>query len=328
MTNGPVVSVVIPAYQAEATIGAAIESCLRQELADLEVVVVDDGSTDGTAAVVRTHLGDPRVRLLEPGMNRGVSAARNTALDAATGTWIATLDADDQMTDDRLAVLVAAAESTGVDLVHDDMLLVREGETEPYSTLHRSSGLVLDAPRTIELDLFLECDIGGPSAYSIGLSQPIMRRTFLVEHGIRYDERLRVGEDYLLYLDCLLAGARWVQIPSAHYVYVQRAGSATSSSLVRTLEGKLQTADEVLARPALTVAQRSALRRYRASLRSILAYHRVTEPAKGKQFGAALRAAATNPQFVVRLAEQLPAVARRRWAYHVRRDRHALDMLR
>jgi succinoglycan biosynthesis protein ExoO len=328
MTSGPVVSVVIPAWQAEATVGATIESCLCQELVDLEVIVVDDGSTDGTAAVVRRYLRDPRVRLIEPGVNRGVSAARNTALDAATGTWIATLDADDWMTDDRLAVLVAAADAAGADLVHDDLILVHEGETEPYSTLNRSTGLVLTEPRTIGLDLFLDYDIGGPSTYRIGLAQPILRRAFLVEHGIRYDERLRVGEDYLLYLDCLLAGAQWVQIPSAHYVYLQRAGSATSSSLVRTLEGKVRVAEEVLARPGLAPAQRSLLRRYRANLRSILAYHRVVEPAKEKRIGTALRAAATNPLFLKRLGEQVPAVAKRRWAYHVRGDEHALDMLR
>lgn len=321
------VSVVIPAYNAATTVGAAIDSCLRQHLRDLEVLVVDDGSTDATVDVVGSRLDDPRVRLIELGENRGVAAARNAALDAAAGTWIATLDADDWMTDDRLDVLVAAAVAAGADMVHDDELLVRDGETEPYSTLYRSSGLTLTEPRVIDLDLMIDCETGGRLAYRIGLAQPLLRRAFLEAHGIRYDERLRVGEDYLVYLDCVLAGARWIQVPTAHYAYVQRAGSATSGSQVRTIEGKLRVCEEVLARPALDASQRASLTRYRANLRSLLAYQRVVEPAKQRRPGAALRAAITNPRFLLRLGEQLPAVAKRRWAYHVRGDEHALDML-
>lgn len=328
MTKTPVVSVVIPAYNAAATVGVAIDACLRQSLADFEAIVVDDGSTDATVEVVRGRLADPRVRLIELGENRGVSGARNAALAVATGTWIATLDADDWMIEDRLDVLVAAGEAAGADMVHDDSLLVHDGEVEPYSTLCGSAGLTLTEPRTIDLDMMIDCETGGRARYRIGLAQPMVRRAFLEAHHIRYDERLRVGEDYLLYLDCMLAGARWVQVPTAHYAYVQRAGSATSSSQVRTIEGKLRICEEVLARPGLTPAQRSSLRRYRSNLRSLLAYRRVVEPVKARRFGAAVKAVATNPRFFKRLGEQLPAVAKRRWAYHVRGDEHALDMLR
>jgi succinoglycan biosynthesis protein ExoO len=327
MPTGPLVSVVIPAYNTATMVGAAIESCLRQTITDIEVLVVDDGSTDDTVAVVRGHTTDPRVRLIELGTNRGVSSARNAALDAATGTWIATLDADDWMTDDRLEVLLEAAASTGADMIHDDLLLVHEGETEPYSTLTKSSRALITEPRAIDLDLMIDAELGGRATYRVGLAQPLIRRELLESHQIRYDPALRVGEDYLLYLDCVLAGARWIQIPSAHYVYVQRTGSATSRSPVATIEGKLRSCEGVLARTTLTAAQRVSLERYRANLRSLLAYKRVTEAVKARHPGRALRAVVTNPLFVKRLGEQLPAVVKRRWAYHVRHDEHALDML-
>ncbi len=328
MSSDPVVTVVIPAYNAAAHLRAALDSCLRQTMADFEVIVVDDGSTDGTAAVAEEFTTDPRVRVLSLGVNRGVSAARNTALENARGTWIATLDADDWMTDDRLEVLVHAAEAQGADLAHDDEYLVHDGETEPYSTLARATGALVDDTVPVDLDRLVDCEIGGPSAYRLGLTQPILRRAFLEQHGIRYDCALRVGEDYLLYLECLLAGARWIQIPTAHYVYVQRSCSATRTAQVPTIEAKLRVCEAVLARTTLTAAQQASLQRYRRNLRSLLAYQRVAEPAKRGRPREAVRALVQNPTFFRRAARELPDLVGRRWAHHVRRDPHAFDMIR
>jgi glycosyltransferase involved in cell wall biosynthesis len=85
--------VVVPAYNAARTAGQAISSALGQTLSDLEVIVVDDGSTDSTSNVVDT-LTDPRVRLISQA-NAGAGAARNAGIEAARGRWVAFLDADD-----------------------------------------------------------------------------------------------------------------------------------------------------------------------------------------------------------------------------------------
>lgn len=91
----PLVSVVIPAYNAEQFIGCTLDSVLAQTYSALEVLVVDDGSQDGTAAVVRQYeILDCRVRLLQQA-NAGVAAARNTGIQAVTGEFVAPLDADD-----------------------------------------------------------------------------------------------------------------------------------------------------------------------------------------------------------------------------------------
>ena len=87
------VSVVIPAYNAAETIAQTIGSALAQTITDLEVIVVDDGSTDATPAVIKS-ISDSRLRLVERS-NGGVAAARNTGIAAARGEWIAFLDADD-----------------------------------------------------------------------------------------------------------------------------------------------------------------------------------------------------------------------------------------
>jgi len=90
----PQVSVVIPVYNRAATIGRAVASVLGQSFQDFELILVDDGSTDGTADAIRSF-GDPRVRLVQHERNRGAAAARNTGVAAAAGDLIAFLDSDD-----------------------------------------------------------------------------------------------------------------------------------------------------------------------------------------------------------------------------------------
>ena len=91
--SSPLVSVVIPAYNAERTIAATLATVLGQTVADIEVVVVDDGSTDGTAQLA-TSLGDPRLRVVHQA-NAGHAAARNTGIAQARGTYVSMIDADD-----------------------------------------------------------------------------------------------------------------------------------------------------------------------------------------------------------------------------------------
>jgi hypothetical protein len=107
----PRLSVIMPAWNAEATIGAALASVLAETAVDLECVVVDDASTDGTTSVVEAIAADdPRVRLVRAPVNAGASAARNLALDVARGTWLAFLDADDRLLPGGLAAMMRAAE--------------------------------------------------------------------------------------------------------------------------------------------------------------------------------------------------------------------------
>ncbi|GAB4354640.1 MAG: hypothetical protein Fur0042_23700 [Cyanophyceae cyanobacterium] len=101
------VSVIIPAYNAAATIAATVASALGQTYGDLEVIVVDDGSTDGTAAIVSDLGADPRLRLLRY-PNGGQAIARNRGIAAAVGELITFLDADDQWTPEKVAEQVRA----------------------------------------------------------------------------------------------------------------------------------------------------------------------------------------------------------------------------
>lgn len=105
----PLVSVVIPAYNAARTLAATVRCALAQTGTDLEVVIVDDGSRDDTLAVARS-LTDPRVQVLSQ-PNGGAAAARNTGLRAASGRYVALLDADDLWLPDKLRRQLALLEA-------------------------------------------------------------------------------------------------------------------------------------------------------------------------------------------------------------------------
>ena len=106
----PEVSVIIPAYNRAASIGRALDSVLGQSVADIEVLVVDDGSTDATCAKVEA-VADPRLRLLRHARNQGAEAARNTGIRAATAPFIAFLDSDDAWLPGKLATQLSALQT-------------------------------------------------------------------------------------------------------------------------------------------------------------------------------------------------------------------------
>lgn len=106
----PRVTVVIPVYNRAAYVAAALDSILAQSFADFELLVVDDGSTDNSRAIIEAH-DDPRIRLVVNERNRGIAATRNRAVSLAQGAYLAFLDSDDIACPDRLAQQVAFLDS-------------------------------------------------------------------------------------------------------------------------------------------------------------------------------------------------------------------------
>ena len=105
------ISVVMPAYNAEETIGQVIESVLAQTYTDFEFIIVDDGSADSTLSIAQSYAArDPRIRVIAA-EHQGNGGARNVGLQLAAGPWIAVMDADDQAMPERFATQLAAAEA-------------------------------------------------------------------------------------------------------------------------------------------------------------------------------------------------------------------------
>jgi glycosyltransferase involved in cell wall biosynthesis len=130
------VSVVIPSFNHRAFVGAAIESVLAQSYSPLELIVVDDGSTDGSAAWIEQNYGG-KIKKLIAAPHRGAHAAINEGIRNAAGRYVAILNSDDVYAPERIAKLVGAAESGGFDLVFSDVEFI--GETGKPIPRHKAA---------------------------------------------------------------------------------------------------------------------------------------------------------------------------------------------
>jgi glycosyltransferase involved in cell wall biosynthesis len=201
------VSLVIATFNHARLLGDAIDSALAQTLGGVDVIVVDDGSTDDTPTVLARYAGRIRV-LRQP--NRGLAAARNTGLAAARSTYVAFLDADDVMAPAKLAEQVAVLErAPTIGWTYCDVLI----ETVATGAIVRASERFGYAARALEGWLFPELIHGN----FIPAIAPLVRRTALDAAG-GFDERLTALEDWDLWLRlALIAEARYTPAVLVRY---------------------------------------------------------------------------------------------------------------
>src|SRR4051794_22585022 len=224
--GGPRVSVIVPAHDAEATLGETLASLRAQALADLEAVIVEDASADGTRALAAAAAAeDARLRLLALPANLGTAAARNAGLREARGRWVLFLDADDRLEPDHLAALVAAAEADpGADGAFGGYR---------YATADGRLGGVV-RPR-LDGDLFRTAARRCPFAVHACL---VRREAALGLGG--FDPDPEPVEDWDFWQRLGRAGARLVPAGTAGAVYRLRAGSAMRRPSPRYLERGLE----------------------------------------------------------------------------------------
>lgn len=171
----PTVSVVVPAHNRAGTIAAAIESVLGQSLADLEIIVVDDGSNDETGSIAREIAREePRLRVLSHPSNRGAQAARNTGIRAAQGEWIAFLDSDDVYYPDSLEIRLTEARNAGLSVVHSDCDAIG------------SEGPMPSPIRPLQGDVYRDLLIGpGPAFPGMIVKKDLLNRIGLLDESVR-----------------------------------------------------------------------------------------------------------------------------------------------
>ncbi|MGH6614526.1 glycosyltransferase family 2 protein [Sphingomonas sp.] len=144
LSPAPAVSILMPTYNAPDLARAAIDSVLAQSFTDFELIVIDDASTDTTAAML-AGIDDPRLRILRPDRNEGPVAARNRGFAAARGRYIAALDHDDLCRPGRLAAQVAYLDAhPGTVLVASHVSVLQHGEERPHSGPRRTTPVLLD----------------------------------------------------------------------------------------------------------------------------------------------------------------------------------------
>jgi succinoglycan biosynthesis protein ExoO len=280
------VTFLIAAFNAEATIARAIGSALAQEGVDVEVLVVDDFSTDSTAAIAESFPRE-RVHVIRLGGNRGPGGARNAGLDAARGRWIAVLDADDTVRSDRAERLLQHAAATGFEIVVDNL----EVADEAAATTALMFGIErLQAMPEMTLADFIAGNHLFEDRFSLGYMKPLVRRDFLERHALRYVETIRIGEDYLLLASALAKGGRCTVEPEPFYTYHVRPGSISRVLELGHIETMLEADRGFLRDHTLDPAAYRAQARRTRNLRKAASYLSLVGHLKDR---AALKAAAT-----------------------------------
>ena len=279
----PKVSVIIPTYNCAHYLEQAIESAMNQTYRDLEIIVLDDGSTDDTTQVVRKY--EASIRYIRQD-NRGLPAARNHAIESSSGELIALLDADDWWEPTKLAEQVSIlVEDPELCLVYSDLEVVfDDGSIIPSFLSSRplaASGYVFDQ--------LLQSGFIIPSTV-------LLRRIYLEQAGM-FDESMRSHEDIDLWLRmCQRWRVAFVRKPLTH----RRQGSAnmTSNASLRTEYG-IKVLLKTLSMPNITTTQRLTIVRQLGRVYFSRGYYYFTQGEMGKCREAlrqSLHCSAWNPK--------------------------------
>lgn len=296
-------AVIITAKDAEATAAKAVASALAQAVVS-EVVFVDDGSRDATSAAARgADDGSGRLKLIRLAENRGPAHGRNVAIAASTAPFLCILDADDFMTAGRLERMFELSGGRW-DLLADDLLFCDgPDETRVFDRLLPPT---LETPHDLTLSEFGLGNLPRRDRprRELGFLKPVIRRAFLDAHAIRYDERLRLGEDLLVYARCLIEGARFRLVEACGYCAVQYGQSLSAHHATRDVANLYEALLEFEADAARAGRPIGGLKAYIRSTRDNLALRRVLDARRERGWGGALDALKASP-------DSLPYILRR-----------------
>ena len=235
-------SIIIPVYNVAVFLPETIQSVLAQDLQDFELILVDDGATDGSGDICdRFAQMDPRVRVIHQA-NAGVSAARNAGLEAARGEFIGWVDSDDIIEKDMYAVMLSLAEKYGAQIV--------QCEHDRLSTLNGaargSAAITLDGPAFVRRIFTKQ---GGRYTNQVALWSKIYKKELLDD--IRFPVGQTFEDDQQVYKVCLKADTI-VDIPDILYHYIKRENSIiTGVSPKKLLDRQAALLDRLLYLPVV-----------------------------------------------------------------------------
>ena len=216
------ISVIVPVYNGEKLLPKCMERLLGQTYEALEIILVDDGSRDGSGALCDGYAaGDPRVRVLHQ-ENRGVSRARNAGLDAAGGEYVAFVDADDYVEWDYLERLHRNLVENGADMASCDYREVIRAEVQASRI-----PFVAECRMITHKAAFFEDMVTAREAYWSTITAKLFRRELI--GGTRFSAPFRYGEDHVFLFDLFSKAPKVHQDTYQGYYYVRNESSATLS---------------------------------------------------------------------------------------------------
>lgn len=237
MTEKPLVSIIVPIYNAQDHIARCVESIRRQTYQNLEILLLNDGSKDVSLEVCRMYAKvDPRIVLIDKA-NSGVAATRNMGLREAKGKYLQFVDADDTIQPYATELLVRHAEESGADLViaHYNRISPpkprAEGSQRPERpTRVQTFGFLMEGPMTKEE--FAAGLMQEPASFYYGVMwNKLYRREIIMAHDIRCDEEFTWSEDMLFNLSYIRYADSFYAIRTPLYYYSRRRKHSLSASV-------------------------------------------------------------------------------------------------
>ena len=295
----PRVSVIMANFNGAAHLSESLSSVLSQTVQDIEVIVVDDASTDESPDIAELIAKkDKRVKVHRAINNGGPGAARNRGIEVATGEWIAVVDGDDLLHPKRFEYLLNMAELNQADAVADDLIYFEAGKHATGKTL-----LGQNAPDdaklvTIEEILRAETTKG---ANSLGYLKPMFRRSALGSQ--RYRKDIRIGEDLEFYMRFVLSGAKFVLTSQSYYLYRQHSNSLSRSLATEDLDMMIRVQSDLQDdHRFLSESVNELFDRRRANLETALEFGKLAKNLKKGMFFSALGRGLKTPQTLPMLA--------------------------
>lgn len=236
------ISVVIPVYNAAAYLRSCLDSVVNQTLRDIDVICIDDGSTDGSAAILADYAArDARVRAVSQA-NAGQGAARNRGLEQATGEYVYFMDADDELADlDAFQRLVAEMEGLKLDaLFFDAETRFDEGVAVSAACVNAGDYIRKHDYSAVRDGIGLFSAFLSNREYTVSPCLVMLRREFVETNALRFPEGRFFYEDNIFMTRILLTAKRASHRPWRLYVRKVHAGSTvTSAPTMRHLRGYL-----------------------------------------------------------------------------------------
>lgn len=219
----PKVSIIVPVYNAQRALNRCVDSVLAQTFEDFELILADDGSTDGSPQIIDDYAArDPRVRPIHK-PNTGVSDTRNTALDQARGTYVQFLDSDDWIAPEATQLMVRAMEDHDADMVVTDFYRVIGSRTARKGDI--------DAEGTISREDYADYMMEAPSDFYYGvLWNKLYKRMTIELHNLRMDPKISWCEDFIFNMEYVLHTRRIYPLQVPLYYYVKTEGSLVEQS--------------------------------------------------------------------------------------------------
>lgn len=229
----PFVSLIIPVYNAEKYLRRCLTSAMEQTFKDMEIIVVNDGSTDDSLEICREYQQmDSRFRIIDK-ENTGVSDSRNRAIAMAKGEYLQFMDSDDWLTPDATESFVLAAKKFDCDMVIADFYRVDKAVFTEKQHI-RERGL-------LTREQFAEYMMQDPADFYYGvLWNKLFRRSIIMDHHLEMDAEMRWCEDFLFNLGFIRHAERFTAIQTPIYYYMKRKGSLASTDWKKANTVKLK----------------------------------------------------------------------------------------